>query len=219
MTLRLFYHPLSSYCWKVLIPLYENGTPFEAILLDNAEAASDLQALWPLARFPLLRDEERRATVAEASIIIEYLGVHYPGAFAPIPADADSALEVRLMDRLFDNYVMAPMQAFVADRIRPDGTQDPFGVGEARALLGKAYTLLENRIAGRTWAAGEAFTLADCAALPALFYADKVVPFRASHLVLAAYLARLEARHSVARVLAEKEPVWAMFPFADGPPV
>lgn len=219
MTLRLFYHPLSSYCWKTLIAFYENATPFEGVLLDNAETAADLQALWPIARFPLLRDEDRDATVAEASIIIEYLGVHYPGAFTPIPTDADSAIEVRLMDRLFDNYVMTPMQAFVADHIRPDGTQDPHGVGQARALLGKAYALLEERIAGRTWAAGKAFTLADCAALPALFYADKVVPFRASHPVLAAYLARLEARPSVARVLAEKEPVWAMFPFAEGPPV
>ncbi|WP_336974679.1 glutathione S-transferase family protein [Sphingobium aromaticiconvertens] len=217
--MRLFYHPLSSYCWKVLIALYENGAPFEGLVLDNPQAAADLQALWPIARFPLLRDEQRGATVAEASIIIEYLGVHYPTAFTPIPMDVDSALEVRLMDRLFDNYVMTPMQAFVADRIRPDGTQDRHGVGQARTLLGKAYALLEERIAGRTWAAGEAFTLADCAALPALFYADKVVPFRASHPVLAAYLARLEARPSVARVLAEKEPVWAMFPFADGPPV
>lgn len=219
MPLQLFYHPLSSYCWKALIALYENGTPFEGVLLDNAAAAADLRALWPIARFPLLRDEERDTTVAEASIIIEYLGVHYPGSFTPIPANADSAIEVRLMDRLFDNYVMTPMQVFVADRIRPDGTQDPHGVEQARAMLGNAYALLEERIAGRTWATGESFTLADCAALPALFYADKVVPFRASHPVLASYLARLEARPSIARVLAEKEPVWAMFPFADGPPV
>jgi glutathione S-transferase len=219
MTLRLFYHPLSSYCWKVLIALHENGTPFDGVVLDNAETAAQWQALWPIARFPLLCDDARDAPVAEASIIIEYLGLHYPGSFAPIPADPDLAIEARLMDRLFDNYVMTPMQAFVADRIRPDGTGDAHGVAQARAMLGKAYALLEERIAGRTWAAGEALTLADCAALPALFYADKVVPFRASHPVLAAYLARLEARPSVARVLAEKEPVWAMFPFADGPPV
>jgi glutathione S-transferase len=218
MTLRLFYHPLSSYCWKVLIAFYENDIPFEGVLLDNAEAAADLQALWPIARFPLLRDEKRSATVAEASIIIEYLGTFHPGAFTPIPADADSAIEVRLMDRLFDNYVMTPMQAIVSDHIRPAGTQDPYRVQEARALLAKAYALLEERITGRAWAAGEAFTLADCAALSALFYADKVVPFRASHPALATYLARLEARPSIARVLAEKEPVWDMFPFAGGPP-
>lgn len=218
MTLRLFYHPLSSYCWKVLIACYENGTPFEGVLLRDAVAGAEMQALWPIGRFPVLRDQKRDRIVAEASIIIEYLGVHYPGDFIPIPTEADLAIEVRFMDRLFDNYVMTPMQVLVADRLRPDGTRDLQGVEAARILLGKAYALLEQRIAGRTWAAGKAFTLADCAALPALFYADKVVPFRASHPTLAAYLARLEARSSVARVLAEKEPVWAMFPFADGPP-
>lgn len=218
MTLRLFYHPLSSYCWKVLIACYESGTTFEAVVLGDAEAGAQMQALWPIGRFPVLHDQKRDRTVAEASIIIEYLGVHYPGDFTPIPANADLAIEVRLMDRLFDNYVMTPMQVFVADCLRTDGTRDVQGVEAARTLLGKAYALLEQRIAGRTWAAGEAFTMADCAALPALFYADKIVPFQESHPTLAAYLARLEARSSVARVLAEKEPVWAMFPFADGPP-
>lgn len=218
MPLRLFYHPLSSYCWKVLIALYENSTPFEGVLLGDAQASADMQAIWPIGRFPVLHDEERDRTVPEASIIIEYLGVHYPGAFVAIPTDADLAIEVRLMDRLFDNYVMTPMQLFVGDRLRAEGLRDAHGVEAAHALLGKAYALLEQRITGRTWGAGDAFTLADCAALPALFYADKIMPFRASHPVLAAYLEQLEARPSIARVLAEKEPVWAMFPFADGPP-
>lgn len=217
MTLHLYYHPLSSYCWKVLIALYENDMPFDGRILEAPEAVGEWQALWPLGRFPLLRDKARGATVAEASIIIEYLGQHYHRAFAPIPSDPDSALEARLMDRLFDNYVMTPMQAIVADRLRPEGTGDPHGVGQAVALLGKVYALLEARLTGRSWAAGDAFTLADCAAFPALFYADRIVPFRATHPLLAAYLARLEARPSVARVLAEKEPWWPSFPFANGP--
>lgn len=217
MTLRLYYHPLSSYCWKVLIALYEKDIPFEGRMLEEPGVATEWLALWPIGRFPVLRDEARDATVAEASIIVEYLGLHHPGGFAPIPADADSALEARLMDRLFDNYVMTPMQAIVADRLRPDDARDPHGVAQAVASLGKAYALLEGRLAGRDWAAGDALTLADCAALPALFYADRIVPFRATHLVLAAYLARLEARPSIARVLAEKDPWWSYFPFADGP--
>ncbi|HEX7743378.1 MAG TPA: glutathione S-transferase family protein, partial [Sphingobium sp.] len=132
------------------------------------------------------------------------------------PTDADQALEVRLMDRLFDNYVMTPMQTIVADRLRAQESRDPFGVGQARLMLGKAYAQLEERMAGRTWAAGEALTLADCAAAPALFYADKVEPMRGGFPTLAAYLDRLEARPSFARVLEEKEPWWRNFPFADG---
>jgi glutathione S-transferase len=119
------------------------------------------------------------------------------------------------MDRLFDNYVMAPMQAIVGERIRPEEAgRDPYAVGQARQMLGKAYALLEERMAGRRWAAGDAFTLADCAAAPALFYADRIEPMRGGFPGLAAYLERLEARESFARVLREKEPWWHMFPFA-----
>jgi glutathione S-transferase len=213
----LYYHPLSSYCWKVLIALYESGVPFERRMLAEEGVAMEWQALWPIGKFPVLRDPVRGATVAEASIIIEYLALHDSGAFRPIPADPDAALETRLMDRLFDNYVMTPMQALVANRLRPEDTRDCFGVEQARTLLGKAYALIEARMAGRTWAAGESFTLADCAAAPSLFYADRIVPLGADFPALAAYLARLEARPSVARVLEEKQPYWSMFPFADGP--
>lgn len=211
----LYYHPLSSYSWKVLIAFYENGTAFEGRILEDPGAAEAWLRLWPVAKFPVLRDEALDRTVAEASIIIEYLGQQCPGPFRPIPEDRDAALEVRLMDRLFDNYVMAPMQAIVGERIRPEEAgRDPYAVGQARQMLGKAYALLEERMAGRRWAAGDAFTLADCAAAPALFYADRIEPMRGGFPGLAAYLERLEARESFARVLREKEPWWHMFPFA-----
>lgn len=210
----LYYHPLSSYCWKTLIAFYENGTTFEPRMMEEPGVAQAWLALWPIGRFPLLRDEARDRTLGEASVIIEYLGQHCPGAFRPIPEDPDLAIETRLMDRLFDNYVMTPMQAIVSDRLRPEESRDPHGVGEARRMLGKAYGLLEQRMAGRTWAIGDAFTLADCAAAPSLFYADKVEPMRGGFPVLAAYLDRLEARESFARVLREKEPWWHLFPFA-----
>jgi glutathione S-transferase len=213
----LYYHPLSSYCWKVLIAFYESGIPFERRMLEADGVAQQWQALWPLGKFPVLRDPARDTTVAEASIIIEYAAIHEPGTFRPIPADPDAALETRLMDRLFDNYVMAPMQALVLDRMRPEHRRDSLAVEQAGAMLGRAYALIEGRIAGRTWAAGDSFTLADCAAAPSLFYADKIVPLRSDHPALAAYLDRLLARPSFARVLEEKEPWWSMFPFADGP--
>lgn len=212
----LYYHPLSSYCWKALIAFYENRTAFEPKMMEDPGVAEEWLALWPLGRFPVLRDEARGRTLAEASIIIEYLGQHCPDPFRPIPQDTEAALEVRLMDRLFDNYVMTPMQAIVADRIRPDESHDPYGIGQARQMLGKAYALLEERMAGRTWAAGAEFTLADCAAAPALFYADKVEPMRGGFPGLTAYLERLKARESFARVLREKEPWWHLFPFANG---
>ena len=212
----LYYHPLSSYCWKVLIALYENDTPFERAMMEEPGVTEAWLTLWPLGKFPVLRDEARDRTVAEASIIIEYLGQQRAGRFRPIPADPGDALEVRLMDRLFDNYVMTPMQKIVADRLRPDDARDAHGVGEARILLGKAYAMLEERIGARQWAAGDDFTLADCAAAPALFYADKVEPMRGGFPALAAYLDRLEARASFARVLEEKQPWWHMFPYANG---
>ena len=212
----LYYHPLSSYCWKVLIAFYENGAPFAARMLEDEGVAAEWQALWPIGKFPLLHDPARGATIGEASIIIEYLAQHEAGTFRPIPADPDAALETRLMDRLFDNYVMAPMQQLVADRMRPQGQNDAIGAAQARDLLGKGYALIESRLAGRRWAVGEAFTLADCAAAPGLFYADRIMPLGAAHPTLTAYLARLESRPSFARVLAEKQPWWHLFPFANG---
>ena len=212
----LYYHPLSSYCWKVLIAFYENGAPFAVRMLEDAAVAEEWQRLWPVGKFPVLHDPARGATIGEASIIIEYMACHEAGTFHPFPADPDAALEVRLMDRLFDNYVMAPVQAVVADRLRPEAQRDSLGVTQARALLAKSYAMLETRMAGRTWAAGDAFTLADCAAAPALFYADQIQPLGGEHPTLAAYLGRLKARPSFARVLEEKQPWWHLFPFAGG---
>lgn len=210
-TLKLYYHPLSSYCWKVLIALYENDTAFDPVMTDDAESWGRLAAVWPAKRFPVLDDSGR--IVPETSIIIEYLAVHHPGEFLPIPAETEAALEVRLMDRLFDNYVMTPIQTIVADRIRPEGAnRDPFGVARARELLATSYGLLESRLAGRNWAAGDAFTLADCAAMPSLFYANKVAPFAEDYPILTAYLSRLQLRSSVTRVLREAEPYLHMFP-------
>jgi glutathione S-transferase len=212
--LTLFYHPLSSYCWKVLIALYENGTPFTAYQVDRGRPESEaaLRKAWPMERFPVLRDDHHDVTLPETSAIIEYLSIRYPGAFAAIPAHADDAIEARLMDRLFDNYVMTGMQTLVFNRLRPDDAKDEYGAEQARAMLRKAYAMLEARIAGRTWAAGDAFSLADCAAMPSLWYADKVAPFRSGHPLLAAYLARLEERPSVQRVLEDAAPYFVIFP-------
>jgi len=214
MSLILYAHPLSSYCWKVLIALYENETPFSFRQLDfdNEEVGREFAALWPIAKMPILVDHGR--TVVESSVIIEYLGLHHRGpiGFVPHHADPDPALKVREMDRVFDNYVMTPMQNVVFDRIRPADSRDPYGVAASRALLDKAYDWLEGELTGRFWAAGEDFSLADCSAAPALHYAEKVHPFRNSHPALAAYLDRLAARPSFARVLKEAEPFAHMFP-------
>lgn len=212
MPLLLYAHPLSSYCWKVLIPLYENGIGFEFRQLDpeHPDNGAEFAALWPLAKMPLLVDDGR--AIFESSVIVEYLDVHHPGPVRMVPTDAAASLEVRTLDRFSDNYVMTPMAKIVFDRFRPEGTRNPADQTDGRALLDKAYSWLEGRLAGRSWAAGEDFGLADCAAMPALHYADKVQPFRESRPVLAAYLDRLEARPSVARVLAEAAPYAHMFP-------
>jgi glutathione S-transferase len=196
----------------VLIPLYENGTAFEFRQLDqeHPENGAEFAALWPVAKFPLLADDGH--VVVESSVIIEYLDLHHPGPARMVPADAEAALEVRALDRAFDNYVMAPTQKIVFDRIRPAGTRNPADQADARGLLDKAYGWLEQRLAGRPWAAGDDFGLADCAAAPALHYADKVHAFRERFPTLGAYLDRLEARPSVARVLREAGPYAHMFP-------
>lgn len=216
MALTLYAHPLSSYCWKVLIALYENETAFDFRQLDpeHERNGAEFAALWPIGKMPILTDRGR--TIAESSIIIEYLGLHHRGPVPLVPhhADPDVALKVRMMDRIFDHYVMTPMQQIVFDRIRPADRRDPYGVEQARALLERTCGWLESELADRSWAAGEDFSLADCAAAPALHYADKVQPFRDARPVLGAYLGRLEARPSFARVLAEAAPYAHMFPEA-----
>lgn len=217
MALTLYYHPLSSYCWKALIALYEAGVAFtpRSVNLGDPEDRAAFAAVWPLAKFPVLRDEARGRTVPESSIVIEYLAQHEPGAAALIPADPDLALRARLLDRLFDNYVHDGLQRVVADRLRPEDRRDPLGVEQARDKIRGGYDALDPMIPADGWAVGEAFTLADCAALPALYYADYAVPL-AGWPSLAAYLGRLKARPSVARVLAEAEPFFQYFPLKDG---
>jgi len=212
MTLELYAHPFSSYCQKVLIALYENGIPFERRLLasDDARTAEEFATLWPLKRMPLLRDGER--TVVESSIIVEYLGLHHPGPVRLIPAAPGAALEVRMMDRFFDTYVHTPLQKIVADRLRSEADRDSFGVTEARRMLDTAYAWLERQLAGRRWAAGDAFSLADCAAAPALFYADWAHPIPSSHANVTAYRQRLLARPSFARAVDEARPYRSYFP-------
>jgi glutathione S-transferase len=213
MALELHMHPLSSYCWKVLIALYEQGTPFTPVTVnlgDPQVRAAYLQ-ISPFGKIPALRDTGRGVDVFETSIIIEYLDRHYPGAARLIPADPDQALEARLWDRIFDLNVMNVFQPIVDDRLRPEDRRDPAGVEQTRSRLRQAYDVLEVRLAGRTWAAGESFTLADCAAAPALFYADVAEPIEA-HPTLRAYFERLMARPTVARTIEEAKPVFHMFP-------
>jgi glutathione S-transferase len=214
MSLTLHMHPLASYCQKVLIALYEHGTPFTQHFVDLGDEAAraEFKALWPMAKMPVLRDEARDRTIAESSIIIEYLDQHYPGASRLIPADPDLALQARFGDRFFDTYVHGPMQAIVGDRLRPPANKDPFGVEQARGTLATAYEMIEQAMETRTWAAGESFTIADCAAGPSLFFANKLAPFGDAHRRLAAYFAKLADRPSFARALAEAEPFLKYFP-------
>ncbi len=212
----LYYHPLSSFCWKVLIALYEADIAFEprqVNLGDPADRAA-FQAIWPLAKFPALRDHTRNQTVPESSIIIDHLARLEPRAASLVPSDPDLALQTRLVDRLIDNYVHAPLQQVVAERLRPHDQRDPFGAERSRNNIRAGYDQIAPMITG-PWAMGSTFTVADCAALPALFYADYAVPL-AEWPVLGAYLGRLKARPSVARVLAEAEPFFQYFPLKDG---
>ncbi len=212
MTLKLYAHPFSSYCQKVEIALYESATPFEFRMLDpeHRENMAELQAVWPFRQFPVLTDDGR--PVREASIIIEYLGLHHPGPVKLVPKDPRDALEVRFMDRVFDNHVHTPLQRIVGDALRPAEARDARTVEEARAKLETAYAWLDGVMAERRWAVGDDFSMADCAAAPALFYADwtHCIPEQFSH--LRSYRARLLARPSVARAVDEARPYRPLFP-------
>ena len=214
MSLILYYHPLSSFCWKVLIPLYENGTAFEGKELNLGDPAEReaFAALSPLGKMPVFVDDQHDRTIPETSIMIEWLDRHHRGAIRFVPEDPDLAHEVRLWDRIYDLYVQMPMQRIVFDRIRPAEQKFPTGVAEDRALLTKAMAMVDAYVADKHWATGDQFTLADCAAMPALFYADKVEPFEGRWPNAAALLQRLKARPSVARVLREAEPFFQYLP-------
>ena len=213
MPLTLYYHPLSSYCHKVLVALYEQAIEFEKKIIDLTSEAdrSVLQALWPPCKFPVIRDHARQRNLAESSVIIEYLDHFHAGQHPLIPADWDTALEVRLWDRFFDLHVQTPMQQIVADRMRAahgDLTRE-------RAALMTAYGMLERQLAGRTWVASPDFSLADCAACPALFYASTLLPFPEDCRHLQGYFERLTQRPSFQRVIDEARPYFSLYPFAE----
>jgi glutathione S-transferase len=211
MSLDLYAHPFSSYCQKALIALYENDVPFDLVLLEPGGGAwAELSGLWPLGKFPVLVDAGK--VVREASIIIEHLAVHHPGPVGLIPADPDAAFEARFLDRFFDNYVLTPQGAIVGNALRPEGARDPYGVEQSRALLDKSYQWLDALMTDRTWAIGEAFSLADCAAAPALLYADWTHPIPRSLVNLTAYRTRLIERPSYARALDGARPYRPLFP-------
>lgn len=215
MLLSLYYHPLASFCHKVLIALYENGVEFERRVINLADDAdrAELEGIWPFAKFPVIRDHARKRDLAEASIIIEYLDRYFP-AEPLIPRDWAEALEVRLWDRIFDNYVQVPLQQVVADRVR--GAKGD--MTKERSTLETAYAMVDRHMASKVWVAGRAFSMADCAAGPALFYARSIQPFPDDYRHLRAYFDRLTERPSFHRVLEETKPYFSLYPFADAIP-
>ena len=210
MPLTLYAHPFASYCWKPLIALYENATPFTYRMVDDAAGWAELESLWPIKKFPLLRDGD--ATIVESSIIVEYLMRRHPGTMRLIPVNDEAALAVRFMDRFFDNYVMNPMQTLVSDRIRSETERDAKSVADARKTLDVAYGWLEEQLTAQAWASGNTFSLADCSAAPALFYADWVHPIIDRFPGVLAYRSRVLARPSVDRVVEEARPYRKFFP-------
>lgn len=220
MNLILFYHPLASFCWKVQIALHENSTPFkgEIVNLADREASARFLDLWPVGKMPVLRDETRDRTIPETSIIIEYLDRYYPGAQPLLPRDEEQRLDARLWDRFFDLYVQAPMQRIVSDRLREPAQRDSLAVSEASATLRMAYDMIERQLAVKSWIAGTDFSIADCAAFPALFYAGTLVAYADDHPLTAAYFDRLCARDSVQRVIADAQPWFHFYPFSEAIP-
>jgi glutathione S-transferase len=214
MSLTFHFHPLSSFCQKALIALYENETAFRPHIVDLGDEAARAAflKLWPSGKIPVLRDEARDRTVPEASIIIEYLAQHFPGKIQLVPADAEEARQTRMCDRFYDFYVNQPMQKIVTDRLRPSGKDDAYGVEQAKSQLRTALDMIEEDMAAKRWAMGDAFSMADCAAAPSLFYANEVMPFGDTHKNATRYFERLMQRPSFARAVAEAKPYFALFP-------
>jgi glutathione S-transferase len=212
MTLTLHEHPFAAYCWKPLIALYEREVPFERHYIGGEEDRAGLAKLWPPASIPLLQDGDAGAIVPESTTVVEYLDAI--GAVPPlIPADPAAALQVRLWDRVLDGQVMTPMQKIVGDSLRPEEGRDPYGAAEARASLDASYLLLDERLAAGGWVAGGDFSLADCAAAPALHYAYVVHRWDEGALLgLTRYFTELMARPAVARVVDEAREYRHFFP-------
>jgi glutathione S-transferase len=219
MPLKLYYHPLSSFCHKALIALYENAVPFEPVFVDlgDEKSSAEMRLLWPVGKFPVLRDEARDHTIAEATVIIEYLDTHYPGPTKFVPADTDRAWRARMWDRFYDLYVHVQMQKITGDNLRPADARDAFGVEQAKAMIEKSYAMVDQAMKGKTWATGGDYGLVDCAASPALFYANCVVPIDGAMRNLTSYFSRLMSRPSYARALKEAEPYFNLVPMDTKP--
>ncbi|WP_066767372.1 glutathione S-transferase family protein [Candidatus Viadribacter manganicus] len=212
MMLTLYGHPISSFTWKVLTALYENETPFESVTVDQNTYGAFI-AKWPMGKFPILLDSDRNQMISETSVIIEYLDAYYPGRTPFMPKDFDTALEVRRWDRIFD-HLNVTMSKTVVDNIRPDGQRDPYGVEEAKRIMRGVYGVVETQLADREFIVGKSFTLADCAAAPALWYSVRNLPLDGGLPRIGAYLDRLKARPSFARALQGSEPLFHMYPGA-----
>ena len=210
MALVLYQHPFASYCQKALVALYELGLPFESHIVEGEQGREELARLWPMASIPVLRDEDADLTLPESTTIIEYVDGLAAGGPALIPSDAADALRARLWDRFADQYLSTPMQKIVADELRPDGRRDPEGVAEARRTLDAAFGVLDARLAGRRWAGGDTFTVADCAAFPPLFYLRAIHRWDAAEVTR--YYRDLLARPAIARVVDEARPYRDLFP-------
>ena len=212
MSLVLYGHAFSSYTQKVLIALYENDTPceFRGLGPDTPQHSAEWLRRWPLRKFPLLVDGERN--IVETSIIIEYLQLVHPGPVRLLPTDPMSALDVRFLDRFFDLHVMSAAQYAVDGALTGNPVLREHGLALAENKLKLAYAWLEGHLAGKTWAAGSDFTLADCAAAPSLFYADWTHRIPDTYPLLRAYRARLLARPSFARAVEEARPYRLLFP-------
>jgi glutathione S-transferase len=213
--LVLHEHPFAAYCWKPLIALYELGLAFERHIVTDEASRQELAEIWPLAKIPVLVDETAGMVLPESTTIIEYLNSLASGAGALVPADAASALQARLWDRFHDQYIANPMQKIVGDNLRPEGCEDPEGVAEARRVLDTAYPVLDAQLARNAWTAGATFTVADCAAAPALFYARVVHRWDEEEQPnITRYYRDLVHRASVARVIDEARPYRELFPMA-----
>jgi glutathione S-transferase len=212
MPMKLYYNPVSSYSQKALLAFYEKGCAFEPVIINlfDPKDREAYQKVYPIAKVPFLRVEEKNLDLSESSLIIEYVDRHFPGGPKLLPDDPDQALQVRMLDRFFDLYIAEPVTKLFFDGMRPEGMKDPFGVKQARDRLDSMYAFFDQQLAGRTWAAGDTFSMADCAAAPALFYARAMHPFEA-HKNLTGYFGRLMQRPSFQRVVKEAEPMLAMF--------
>lgn len=208
MTLNLYMHPFSSYCQKAITAFYEKDIPYEARMLDGTEpVASEFAALWPIGKFPVLSDNGK--LVFEATGIIEHLEAAYPDTRRLLPSSPVAAAEVRMWDRFFDHYINYPQQRLVFIAL---GREHDDGGDRWKAAFDTAYAFLDRHMEGRRWASGDDFSLADCAAAPALFYADWTYAIPEKFANVKAYRERLNARPSYARALDEARPFRHLFP-------